>query len=105
MFDSSYVDWSIIYAIFDIEDFSFVAHDQPFYMHIHNSHLHCVVVRPSFIPYMDPVKWALDHVNLNQRMFNDIENFSIASFHPDVFSRAYCLETHKKLFSTKPLPK
>ena len=34
-------------------------------------------------------------------MFNDIENVSIDSFHPDVFSRAYALETPKHLFSPK----
>ena len=35
--DSSYVDWSKIYAIFYSDDFSFVGHDEAFYMHIRNS--------------------------------------------------------------------
>ena len=64
--DSSYVDWSRIYDLFDYDDFSSIAHDQPFYMHIRNSQLHCVAQRPPFMPYTDPVKWALDHVDLNQ---------------------------------------
>ena len=102
--DSSYVDQSIIYAIFDNDDFSYVAHDHPFYMYIHNSQLHCVAARPPFMPYIDPVKWELDHVDLNQRMFHDIDNVSIASFHPNVFPRAYALTTHKQLFSLKPSP-
>ena len=34
-------------------------------------------------------------------MFHDIENESIASFHPDVFARAYALATPKHLFSRK----
>ena len=45
------------------------------------------------MPYMDLVKWELDHVDLNQGMFHDIDNVSIASFHPDVFARDYALET------------
>ena len=35
--DSSYLDWSRIYSIFYSDDFSSIAHDQPFYMHILNS--------------------------------------------------------------------
>ena len=70
-------------------------------MNIRNYQLHCIAARPPFMPYTDPVKWALDHVDLNQRMFHDIENVSIASFHPDVFERAYALETPKQLFSPK----
>ena len=38
--DTSYVDWSRIYAVFDTDDFSSIAHDQAFYMHIRNSQLH-----------------------------------------------------------------
>ena len=95
MSDSSYVDWSRIYAIFYSDDFSCVGHEEVFYMHICNSQLHCVATRPHFMPYTDLVKWELDHVDLNQRLFNDIENVSIASFHPYVFARAYCLATPK----------
>ena len=47
------------------------------------------------MPYTDPVKWELDHIDLNQRMFNDIDNVSIASFGPKVFARAYGLKTLK----------
>ena len=50
VFDTSYKHWSIIYAIFDNDDFSFVAHDQPLYMHICNSQLHCIAMRPPFMP-------------------------------------------------------
>ena len=64
--DSSYVDQSRTYAIFYSDDFSSIGHDEAFYMHIRNSQLHCVVERPPFMPYMDPVKWALDYVDLNQ---------------------------------------
>ena len=59
------------------------------------------MARPRFIPYTEPVKWALDHVDLNQRIFNDIDNVSIASFDPDVFSRAYALANPKQPFSLK----
>ena len=36
VFDSSYLDWSRIYFIFYSDYFSFIAHDQCFYMHIQN---------------------------------------------------------------------
>ena len=53
------------------------------------------------MPYTDPVKWELDDVDLNQRMFNDIENVSIASFHLYVFARAYAFSTPKHIFLPK----
>ena len=49
------------------------------------------------MPYTDPVKWALDHVDPKQGIFHDIHNVVIASFHPDVFVRAYALLTPKHL--------
>ena len=75
--ESSYVDWSRIYSIFGSDGFSSFTNDQHFYMNIRNSQLHCIAARPPFMPYMDPVKWELDHIDLNQRMFNDIDNVSI----------------------------
>ena len=101
MSNSSYVDWSRIYAIFENDNFSSFSHDHSFYMHIRNSQLHPITVRPTFMTYTNPIKWALDPVDLNQRMFNDIENVSIASFHIDVFARAYALATPKYLFLPK----
>ena len=93
--DSPNLDWSRIYSIFDSDDFSSITNDQHFYMNIRNSQLHCIAARPPFMPYTDPVKWALDHVDLNQWMFNDIDNVSIASFGLEVFARAYGLKTPK----------
>ena len=97
--ESSYLDWSRIYSIFDSDAFSSVTNDQHFYMNIRNFQLHCIAARPPFMPYMDPVKWALDHVDLNQRIFNDIDNVSIASFALEVFARAYLLKNPKQFFS------
>ena len=53
------------------------------------------------MPYIDLVKWALDQVDPNQRMFHDVDNSHICSFHLDVFSRAYALENPKHLLSSK----
>ena len=88
MSESSYIEWSRICAIFDNDDFSCVAHDQPAYLQIRNPQLHHVAARPPFMPYMDPVKWELDHVDPKQGIFHDIHNIVIVSFCPDVFSRA-----------------
>ena len=63
--NSLYVDQCRIYSIFDRDDFSSVTNDQHFYINIRNSQLHCIATRPAFMPYTDPVKWALDHVDLN----------------------------------------
>ena len=64
--ESSYIEWFIIYAIFDNDDFSCVDHDQPAYLQIRNSQLHRVASRPPFMPYTDPIKWELDHVDPKQ---------------------------------------
>ena len=58
VFDFSYMDWCKIYSIFDSDFFSSVTNDQHFYINIRNSQLHCIAVRPAFMPYTDPVKWA-----------------------------------------------
>ena len=50
---------------------------------------------------MDPVKWALDHVDPKQGIFHDIHNVIIASFRSDVFARAYSLPIPKQLLSLK----
>ena len=64
--ESSYVDWSRIYSIFYSDYFFSVTNDQHFYMNIRNYQLHYIAARPPFMPYTDPVKWAMDHVDLNQ---------------------------------------
>ena len=97
-FETLNLNWSRIYAIFDNDDFFFIDHDQPAYMRIRKSQLHCIVVRPPFMPYTNLVKWALDHVDLNQRMFHDIDNVYVTSFNPDVFARDYNLEAPMHLF-------
>ena len=45
--------------------------------------------------------WALDHVDPKERIFRDIHNVVIASFRPDIFSRAYVFPTPKQLLSSK----
>ena len=99
--ESLIIEWSRIYTIFDNDDFSSIDHDQLAYLQIHNSQLHWVVVRPPFMPYTDPVKWALDHADPKQGILHDIHNVVIASFCLEIFARAYALPTPKKLLSSK----
>ena len=53
------------------------------------------------MPYIDPVKWALDHVSPKERSFNDNVNSPVASFHSDVFVRAYALGPPRQLLTSK----
>ena len=99
--ESLNIEWSKMYTSFDNDEFSCVDHDQPAYVQIHNSQLHRVAARPPFMPYTDPIKWELDHVDLKQREFVSIDNAPIALFHSNVFARAYALATPKRLLSSK----
>ena len=76
--ESLNIVWSKIYSIFDNDEFSCVDHDQLAYLQIRNSQLHRIACRPRFMPYTDPVKWALDHIETKQGIFHDIHNVVIA---------------------------
>ena len=99
VYESLIIEWSRIYTIFDNDDLSSVDHDQLAYLQIHNSKLHRVGARPPFMPYMDPVKWALDHIDPKEGIFCDIHNVVIALFRPYIFARAYAFPTPKQLLS------
>ena len=43
------------------------------------------------MPYTDKVKWALDHPNPKDRIFNDHIGTFLVAFNPDNFSKAYAL--------------
>ena len=53
------------------------------------------------MPYTDPVKWALDYANPNERSFDDNTHTLVASFHSDIFSRAYALAPPRQLLTSK----
>ena len=101
MSESLIIEWSRIYTIFYNDDLSFVDHDQLAYLQIHNSQLHRVGATMPFIPYTDPVMWALDHVDPKERIFRDIHNVIIASFRPEIFARDYGFPNPKQLLSSK----
>ena len=86
------MDRSIIYAIFDNDDFSAIMHEKPSYAKISSLQLDCIAARPPFMPYTDLVKWALDHAIPKEWSFDDHTGNPVASFHPDVFARAYALK-------------
>ena len=81
------MEWFRIYSIFYNNYISAITHDQPAYANINNSQLHYIATRPPFIPYTDPVKWALDHVIPKERYFDDHAQTQVAYFHPKVFAR------------------
>ena len=101
MSESLIIDWSRIYTIFDNDDFSSIDHDQLAYLQIHNYQLHRIGSRTPFMPYIDLIIWALDHVDPKERIFCDIHNVIIASFRLEIFARAYGLPTPKQLLSSK----
>ena len=51
------------------------------------------------MPYTDTVKWALDHANPEEQVFNDHIGFFLASFKPDIFSKGYGLGISKQLLN------
>ena len=51
--------------------------------------------------YTDTVKWELFHASPNERYFNDNVNSPVASFHYDVFVRAYALGPPRQLLTLK----
>ena len=53
------------------------------------------------MPHTDPIMWALDHIDPKEGIFRDIHIVIIASFHPDIFARAYAFPTPKQLLSSK----
>ena len=69
--ENIYLDWSIIYSIFDNDYISTITHDYPTFINISKSQLHCIAIRPPFMPYTDPVKCELDHAKPKQLCFED----------------------------------
>ena len=53
------------------------------------------------MPYIDPIKWELGHVDPKGNTFHDTDNTLIASFHLELFSRAYALGPPKQLLTSK----
>ena len=99
--ETLHLDWSRIYSIFDNDNFSTIPHDHPAYAKIRSSQLHCIVAWAPFMPYTDPVKWELDNVNPNEFSFEDHVHTPVASFHLDIFSKAYELGPPRQLLSSK----
>ena len=66
-----YLNWSRIYSIFDNGDLSAIPQDQLVYTNIKSSKLHLIVAIPVFMPYIDAVKWVLNHAKPEERVFND----------------------------------
>ena len=90
--ENLHLDWSRIYSIFDNDNFLAILHDQLAYIKIQSSQLHLIASRPLFMPYIDPVKWALDHVNPKDCVFHDHIGTFVASFHPNIFPRLMHLD-------------
>ena len=78
-----------------------VTHDQLTYERIWSSQLHYIASRTPFMPYTNLVKWALDYENHKECSFNDNTHTPIASFHYDVFARAYVNGPPRKLLTSK----
>ena len=50
---------------------------------------------------MDAVKWVLNHVKPEERVFNDYIGIYLDSFRPEIFAKAYGLSPLKQLLSRK----
>ena len=61
VYETLHLDQSRIYCIFDNDNFSVITHNQPAYAKISNSQLQCIAARYTFMSYIDPIMWELDH--------------------------------------------
>ena len=51
--------------------------------------------------YTDPMKWMVDHANRQDHSFDDQAQTHLASFHPEVFSKAYALNPPQQFLNKK----
>ena len=86
------IDWSRIYSIFHNDNLSDIQNDHSAYQKIRDYGLHAIAAKPSILPYSDPIKWIVDNTNSKDRSFNDNAGSQLATFHPEVFTRAYALK-------------
>lgn len=55
------------------------------------SFLHCVIARPKILPYMDMVKWVIDHADISDRQFKTSNQEVMGSFTPQNLRHMYHL--------------
>ena len=81
-----------VYSIFYSDDLLDIQNDQLAYRKVRDSCLCTIVARPAILPYVDTIKWIVDHANPKDQFFNGSAGSQVATFHPDVFTRAYALK-------------
>ena len=74
------IEWSRVYEIFDNDKFSDIQDNQLGYERIRDSRLHSVVARPAILPYIDTVKWIVEHVEPKDCSLNDSRGLEITNF-------------------------
>ena len=53
------------------------------------------------MPYIDAVKWIINHANPQEHSFNDQTQPELVSFHLEVFSRGYSVNPQQQLLNKK----
>ena len=101
IYETCQIDWSRVYSIFYKNDLFDISNDQLAYQRIRDSGLHNIAAIPTILPYNDAVKWIVEYANPTDRSFNDIVGSQFATFHPDVFIRAYGLKLVRKPLDTE----
>ena len=71
------------------------------YQRIRDFGLHAIAARPSILLYNEAVKWIVEHVNPKDRFFNDSAGWQLATFCPEVFTRAYGIKLARQPFNTE----
>ena len=90
--DTYQIEWPRVYAIFDNDDFSDIQKNQLAYQRIMDSRLHSIAARPTILSYNNALKWIMEQVKPKDRSFNDSAGSHLASFRPEVFTKAYGLK-------------
>ena len=63
----------------------------PTYFDVACSFIHKVAARPNILPYIDMVKWVIDHFNIEDRTFKDSKGENIDSFRVEYLRTMYHL--------------
>ena len=63
------------------------------YFNVACSFIHKVAARPKILPYIDMVKWVIDHLNIEDREFKNSKDENICSFMTEYVRTMYHLPT------------
>ena len=65
------------------------------------SYIHWIAATPKILPYTDMVKWAIDHLNIEDRIFKNSRGEIMGSFKAEDLAAMYHLPTPQQRYNNK----